>query len=295
MIKKIAFSSPWGIDSGALLKGMLKHTPNNDGVWEDLVGTPNIYDADWIVASEDLDPRLDMSRIDPNKVILCGREPPWIANPNWDRHSTPYKFKHTMGNSYLLGGWSFPISYRDMEELQRKPRNKKVCVITSNKRICPGHHQRLEFVKKFCRQYPGVLDIYGSGMYAEGLGSHYKGVSTFGDAKKLEWLLQYDYALCLENGRLNGYFSEKLTDAFMAHTVPIYWGAPDVHKYFPDASFYSLDIVDPAAIRKLKEILSNPVSSRVADAVSESRQRIMTKYNWWPTIKRIIDTGRVLS
>jgi hypothetical protein len=293
---KIAFSCPWpGYDAAALLKGMSRLTPNNDGVWEDLVGTADVYAADWIVAAEDVDPTLDFSRIDPNKIILIGREPPWIANQNWNRHSTPYKFKPSLGNSYnLSGGASWPSTYKEVSAFNWRPRKKKVCVITSNKRMCSGHIQRLEFIKKFCHQYPGVLDVYGTGMASEGLGAHYKGVSTFGDLQKLEWLSQYEYAFCPENGQLDGYFSEKLNDAFLAYTVPIYWGAPDIENYFPSQSLYELDINHHEACERMMEIVSCKVSPTTIEMITMARQKILTEYSWWPTIKRILDTGQVL-
>ena len=293
-MKKIAFCCPWGINSSRLLEGFKKSTPNNDGVWEDLIGVEDVYAADWVVAVEDVDPQIDLSKINQHNIILCGREPPWIKNTNWDRHATSYKFKHSLENSYLFGISSFPLSYRELEELRWRPRQKKICTITSNKRLCEGHFHRLRFIKAFCSKYPGILDVYGVGMVNEGLGSDYKGVSTFGDAQKLEWLSQYEYCLSIENGQLNGYFTEKLTDALMAYTMPIYWGAPDAPTYFAAESFYDLDITSPDASERLLEIISSAPTAQAISHINDSRTKILTKYNWWPSIKRIIDTGKVL-
>jgi hypothetical protein len=294
MMIRVAFCCPWGMSGSRLLSGLKRSTPSGDGIWENLIGVADPYDADWLIAIEDADSNIDMSRINQNKIILCGREPPWIGGCNWDRYSTPYKFKHSLGNSYLFGVCSFPLSYRELQDIKWKPRTKKICTITSNKRICTGHHERLRFIKEFCSKHPGVLDVYGVGMVNEGLGDDYKGVSTFGDIQKLEWLSQYEYALCIENGQLNGYFTEKITDALMAHTVPIYWGAPDIDKYFSSQSFYNLDIKSPDACEDLLKIISNSVNEEVVNGIVDSRIRILTQYNWWPSIKRIIDTGRVL-
>lgn len=51
-------------------------------------------------------------------------------------------------------------------------------------------------------------------------------------ANKREGLLPYRYSVVIENGREYGYFTEKLLDALLCGTVPIYWGAPDVDKFF---------------------------------------------------------------
>ncbi|MBM2291974.1 hypothetical protein JQX09_08625 [Sulfitobacter pseudonitzschiae] len=49
---------------------------------------------------------------------------------------------------------------------------------------------------------------------------------------KHEGLAQFRFSVVIENMRAQGYFSEKLVDALLCETVPIYWGAPDVGKYF---------------------------------------------------------------
>jgi hypothetical protein len=47
----------------------------------------------------------------------------------------------------------------------------------------------------------------------------------------------YKFVIAFENTVMNGYITEKLTNAFLAHSVPIYYGAPDVGHYFNKQSF----------------------------------------------------------
>ncbi len=49
---------------------------------------------------------------------------------------------------------------------------------------------------------------------------------------KWEGLAPFRFSVVIENIRAPGYFSEKLVDALLCETVPIYWGAPDVGEYF---------------------------------------------------------------
>lgn len=42
---------------------------------------------------------------------------------------------------------------------------------------------------------------------------------------------QYRFALVFENNRVPGYVTEKITNALLADTVPIYWGAPDIAEH----------------------------------------------------------------
>ena len=49
---------------------------------------------------------------------------------------------------------------------------------------------------------------------------------------KSDGLAPYRYSVVIENVREPSYFTEKLIDAFLCETIPIYWGAPDISRYF---------------------------------------------------------------
>lgn len=51
-------------------------------------------------------------------------------------------------------------------------------------------------------------------------------------ADKRDGLLPYRFSVVIENSRETGYFTEKLVDALLCDTVPIYWGATDIEKFF---------------------------------------------------------------
>ena len=62
----------------------------------------------------------------------------------------------------------------------------------------------------------------------------YKGIV----ADKLQVMSRYKFAICYENTCIeHGYVTEKIIDALLAGTVPIYWGAPDIEKYVPTSCF----------------------------------------------------------
>ena len=50
----------------------------------------------------------------------------------------------------------------------------------------------------------------------------------------------YKFSLAIENTSYNGYTTEKLVEAFAAGGVPIYWGDPEVCKYFNTKAFINL-------------------------------------------------------
>lgn len=53
---------------------------------------------------------------------------------------------------------------------------------------------------------------------------------------KIQVLHNYKFTICFENSSVNGYTTEKLIDAHMGQTVPIYWGNPSIEENInPDA------------------------------------------------------------
>ena len=43
-----------------------------------------------------------------------------------------------------------------------------------------------------------------------------------------KFMSQYKYTICFENSQVDYYFSEKLINAYISKTIPIYWGCPQV-------------------------------------------------------------------
>ncbi|WP_199767208.1 glycosyltransferase family 10 domain-containing protein [Helicobacter salomonis] len=59
-------------------------------------------------------------------------------------------------------------------------------------------------------------------------------------ANKWEFLSRYKFNLCFENTKGLGYTTEKIVDAYFAHTIPIYWGNPLVAQDFNPKSFVNV-------------------------------------------------------
>lgn len=57
--------------------------------------------------------------------------------------------------------------------------------------------------------------------------------------EKLAFLPNYRFNLCFENASYPGYATEKLYEAFLGNTVPIYWGSPTIFLDFNSDAFLS--------------------------------------------------------
>lgn len=118
------------------------------------------------------------------------------------------------GIFFPFGGTWVP-EWRDLD--LAKTRN--ISLIASAKRDLTGHklrHEMVDWIRSSGRE--SEVDIAGRG---------YRPLE-----RKSEGLASYRYSLVIENVREKSYFTEKLIDAFLCRTVPIYWGAPDIGDFF---------------------------------------------------------------
>jgi hypothetical protein len=52
------------------------------------------------------------------------------------------------------------------------------------------------------------------------------------------------FHLCIENSRYNNYFTEKLIDCLISKTIPIYWGCPNISKYFNTEGMFIVNNIE---------------------------------------------------
>lgn len=90
-------------------------------------------------------------------------------------------------------------------------------LIASAKAKLEGHKLRHTMVQ-WSRENGKDIDIMG------------RGYTPFLD--KSDGLAPYRYSIVIENARETNYFTEKLVDALMCNTVPIYWGCPNIADFF---------------------------------------------------------------
>ncbi len=68
----------------------------------------------------------------------------------------------------------------------------------------------------------------------------WRGMIAQGPGPKLDVLSRYKFCLGFENTSFPGYITEKIFDCFLAGTIPIYMGAPDILDYIPRSCFVDL-------------------------------------------------------
>ena len=123
-------------------------------------------------------------------------------------------------------------------------KTKMISMIASNKLMCEGHRNRLQWVERLKDQ----VDFFGRGFPTE-------------IALKEEGLCDYMFSIAIENASYKTYFTEKLLDCFATGTIPVYYGAPDIGDYFNKDGIIDLteefDVSDEIYYSKMDAIKEN--------------------------------------
>jgi hypothetical protein len=115
----------------------------------------------------------------------------------------------------IPNGVFFPYGTTWVPEWRELPRIKSrhCSLIASAKRDTEGHRLR-----------HAMADwVQSTGQDVDVMGRGYVPFDT-----KAEGLAPYRFSVVIENVRERNYFSEKLVDAVLCNTVPIYWGCPNI-------------------------------------------------------------------
>ncbi|MGV6805740.1 MAG: glycosyltransferase family 10 domain-containing protein [Ruegeria sp.] len=123
----------------------------------------------------------------------------------------------TLPNAVFLPyGVTMVPDWRDLDVTK----TRSCSLIASAKRDLEGHQLRHKVIN-WARESGADIDIMG------------RGYTPF--ERKSDGLATYRFSVVIENVRERNYFSEKLTDAILCSTVPIYWGCPNVGDFFDTA------------------------------------------------------------
>lgn len=165
-------------------------------------------------------------------------------------------FDYALGFDYIEFGDRYmrlPIYYGTVPQQEKTP-------LVDTKHILPKGFDLRREKPKFCSFV--VSNGNGSHLRKEmfELLSRYKKVDSGGRfmnniggpcSNKLEFTKPYKFSICFENSSNSGYVTEKITEAFAAKQVPIYWGDPDICKTFNPKSF--INVLDYSSLEDVVE------------------------------------------
>ena len=135
-------------------------------------------------------------------------------------------------------------------------------MIYSNKKQIEGHKLRHEVASIFNNE----IDLYGRGTNNPLL-------------QKEEALIDYRYSITIENTKQENYITEKLIDSLVVGTIPVYWGCPNLSKFFNMDGIITFNNIDELKnlIPKLDKNLYNSKINAIKENIELAKQYSITE------------------
>lgn len=196
-------------------------------------------------------------------VMLNQQAQPWIVGLSKESNS---------------GAWrkGYKKDFNNLSKGDIIKKEKIVSIISSDKKSTKGHRKRLEFVLKLKEHFGNKLDVFGSGLNQV--------------SDKWDVIAPYKYHIVLENSSYDDYWTEKLSDCFLAEAYPFYFGCKNINKYFPKES---LDIIDVnnsrKSIKMIEEAIENDKFKNAKKSILNAKQLVLKKYNLFAMLSKICE------
>jgi len=165
----------------------------------------------------------------------------------------PFDFRGVERRSMIIGNpclnWHFGVSRADgryvsrfstLDDLRHMPMPQKtglISVVCSSKTATEAQRARLALVSMLKKRLGDVLHVYG------------RGFNPVDD--KMSAIAPYKYHVVLENNLIPNFWTEKLSDAWLGWSMPLYLGAPNLVEACPAAGFVPLPAGAPEACVQL--------------------------------------------
>jgi hypothetical protein len=185
-----------------------------------------------------------------NKIVFSPRNGMWSALP-----------------------WHVGFTLEELRELSAPPKTRLLSTIASTASALPGHRNRLEYIEAL-QKFGASFDLFGRGREIQ-------------LSEKSDGLLPYMYSVAIENSNQNSYFTEKIFDAILCWTVPVYLGAPNIGEFLPEQAFISLPPENPQLGAEILEKLSEEDYKSRLSALADARNAILERYSMGAVVRHL--------
>jgi len=200
--------------------------------------------------------------------ILTSQEPSAIEHPNLIRRQA--------GLFWYYAGSDKRGTYDELSAANPPEKTHGISCVCSTKAMRHTmHYQRFTFVQRLMHQDLPEIEVWGYGI---------RDLQNKADA-----IDPYRYHLAIENHSCDHHWTEKLADAFLGFSLPIYYGCTNLDEYFPPDSYIWIDIRNPdKALATIRQTLAeDPYEARLP-AIIEARRRVLEEYATFPQLARLI-------
>lgn len=258
-----------------------RQTPGGRGEWEGIRFTEESVEvADYVVVLNRAPEPLEI-QCPPEHIWAVMQEPPTEHFAPLHRGAACFERVYTQNprlreRRYVYSQpalpWHVNRTYDELCEMPAPDKTHRLSWITSSISLLEGHRARLRFLERLHGEVE--FDLYG------------RGFQPIKD--KWDGLAPYRYSLAVENFRNPYYWTEKIADCFLSWTMPIYYGCTRIEAYFPAEAMIQIDIDDPDALQKIREVIQSDLWHERLDAIAEARDRVLNRYQLFPFLARQI-------
>jgi len=291
--------------SAELSNLLLRQSPEGKGIWGDcqfIVNKP-LERCDWWVVLHGSGLRLtEKTLCDPDHIIYISMEPnESVGNISkkfleqfsqliiCDRKVAHYNITYANGFTWWVGmnlrhqhghhhfSAEYALDYDQLTTMHRPEKKNRISVIVSKKNFLEGHIKRLNFLEKIQKSsVANYIDIFGGGFNPI--------------LDKWDAIASYRYHLVLENDITPDYWSEKLADAFLGFSYPIYFGCPNIQDYFDSDSLLTINIEDfDKTVAILNDLISTDLYEKHVESIIRARDKVLNQYNIFQLMASICD------
>ena len=164
------------------------------------------------------------------------------------------------------------LELQDLAEMTKPRKDKLISCIASKKGGTPGHEWRFKVAQALQKHFSHNIDLFGFGWNPI--------------EEKRNAIDKYHYTVVIENDASDHYWTEKLSDAILGYSIPIYAGARKVNEYF-DGGIHNLihGSSIEETLQKIKRIVDQTPSN---EYIYENRHKILFEYNLYYMLANIL-------
>jgi len=292
---RVKFVTPGKLPDGNVGADYLRRFPSREPVWGGcrFIFDRDCRDYDWLLVYHDLprDSPVEHLACPPQNTMLITGEPSSITHygkrflaqfghvltgqePWAIQH--PGVIRRQPGLLWFYGGSDERGTYDHLINSPQPEKTKTISTVCSTKAMRHTMHaQRLAFTKRLMADLP-KLDVFGYGM------GHLD--------NKADAIDPYKYHLVIENHSCAHHWTEKLADAYLGYSLPIYFGCTNLGDYFPEESFVWIDIRNyDAALAKIRSLIAGGEYEKRLPSIIEARRKILEEYATFPQAACLIE------
>jgi len=260
---------------------LMRQTPGGEGVWDGIQFTlAEVKECDFLIILNDMRKKLEVD-CPPGNVWAIFQEPyvpgffPWMRHGHRQFARVYTCHAPRPGKRYHLSQpmvpWHVGKSYDECVSDRCPEKKDRICWVTSDLAVLPGHKLRHAFYRFLQSISWPELEIWG------------RGIRPVED--KWDALAPSKYAIAIENYRGPYYWTEKISDCWLAYSLPFYYGCQNLEEYFPPESFIRIDLSDfSSAVSLIRRSCEQGEYEKRYSAICEARQLLLDRWQFFPAL-----------